>query len=99
LCTRNSRALRARKSCPLGTYNEEVNGKREAILYLKYVYGGGGGGGEHIGARTAKAGEEAGRKSVCAAAPGGVYPYHIVNYITYSTKILISFERKYKDMR
>jgi hypothetical protein len=57
---------------------------------------GGGGGGEHIGARTAYAGEEALRKSLCAAAPGGVYPYHIVNYIIYSTKILISFERKYK---
>jgi hypothetical protein len=39
------------------------------------------------------------RKSVCVAAAGGVYPYHIVNYTTYSTKILISFERKYKDSR
>ncbi|MDR1253356.1 MAG: hypothetical protein LBK62_14535, partial [Treponema sp.] len=48
--------------------------------------------------RTAYAGEEAERKSVCVAAPGGVRSYHIVNYSTNSTKILISFERKYKDI-
>jgi hypothetical protein len=78
---------------------EEVNGNREADIIYRIRTRGGGGGGEHIGARTAQAGEEALRKSVYAAAPGGVYPYHIVNYTTYSTKILISFERKYKDMR
>ncbi|MDR1253128.1 MAG: hypothetical protein LBK62_13350, partial [Treponema sp.] len=53
---------------------------------------------EPSGARTAYAGEEAERKSVCVAAPGGVRSYHIVNYTTNSTKILISFERKYKDI-